>query len=84
MGWGIQEFCELASGMRLPRYRRDATGWLQATFSTTSLPGILSNVANKRLLEGYNYIEDAWRKISKIASVNDFKEHTRYRMTGSL
>ena len=83
-GLGIQEFCELASGMRLPRYRRDATGWLQATFSTTSLPGILSNVANKRLLEGYNYIEDAWRKISKIASVNDFKEHTRYRMTGSF
>jgi hypothetical protein len=36
------------------------------------------------LLEGYNYIEDAWRRICKIASVNDFKEHTRYRMTGSF
>jgi len=83
-GIGIQEFCELACGRQLPRFRRDASGWLQAAFSTTSLPGILSNIANKMLLEGYNYIEDAWRKIAKIASVNDFKEHTRYRMTGSF
>lgn len=83
-GVGIQEFCELASGQRLPRFRRDASGWLQAAFSTASLPGILSNIANKMLLEGYNYIEDAWRRIAKIASVNDFKEHTRYRMTGSF
>ncbi len=83
-GVGIQEFCELAGGRQLPRYRRDATGWLQAAFSTASLPGILSNIANKMLLEGYNYIEDAWRRIAKVASVNDFKEHTRYRMTGSF
>jgi len=83
-GVGIQEFCELACGQRLPRFRRDAAGWLQAAFSTTSLPGILSNIANKMLLEGYNYIEDAWRSVSKIASVNDFKEHSRYRMTGSF
>lgn len=83
-GVGIQEFCELACGEQLPRFRRDASGWLQAAFSTTSLPGILSNVANKMLLEGYNYIEDAWRKVAKIASVNDFKEHSRYRMTGAF
>ncbi len=83
-GVGIQEFCELACGQQLPRFRRDASGWLQAAFSTTSLPGILSNIANKMLLEGYNYVEDAWRKIAKVASVNDFKEHSRYRMTGSF
>jgi hypothetical protein len=83
-GIGIQEFCELACGQQLPRFRRDASGWLQAAFSTASLPGILSNIANKMLLEGYNYVEDAWRKIAKIASVNDFKEHSRYRMTGSF
>jgi len=83
-GVGIQEFCELAYGQQLPRFRRDASGWLQAAFSTTSLPGILSNIANKMLLEGFNYIEDAWRRVVKIASVNDFKEHSRYRMTGSF
>ncbi len=83
-GIGIQEFCEKVVGMQLPRFRRDASGWLQAAFSTTSLPGILSNIANKMLLEGYNYIEDAWRQICKIATVNDFKEHSRYRMTGNF
>ena len=83
-GVGIQEFCELACGQQLPRFRRDASGWLEAAFSTLSLPGILSNIANKMLLEGYNYVEDAWRSIAKIASVNDFKEHTRYRMTGAF
>ena len=83
-GIGIQEFCEQVVGQQLPRFRRDASGWLQAAFSTTSLPGILSNIANKMLLEGYNYIEDAWRQICKIASVNDFKEHSRYRMTGNF
>ena len=84
-GIGIQEYCERISGAaHFPRFRRDASGWLQAAFSTLSLPGILSNVANKMLLEGYTYIEDAWRKICKIATVNDFKEHSRYRMTGSF
>lgn len=84
-GVGIQEFCELAcGGVNFPRFRRDASGWLEAAFSTTALPGILSNIANKMLLEGYNYVEDAWRKICKIASVNDFKEHTRYRMAGAF
>lgn len=84
-GVGIQEYCERISGAgNFPRFRRDASGWLQAAFSTMSLPGILSNVANKMLLEGYNYIEDAWRQVCKIATVNDFKEHTRYRMTGSF
>ncbi|NBC11538.1 MAG: hypothetical protein GVY24_07390 [Planctomycetes bacterium] len=83
-GIGFQEFCEIASGRCLPRYRQDATGWLQAAFSTMSLPGILSNVAHKMLLDGFNYVEDAWRQVCKIGSVNDFKEHTRYRLTDDM
>jgi len=83
-GVGFQEFCEIVCGHPLPRFRSNASGWLQAAFSTASLPGILSNIANKMLLEGYSYVEDAWRRIARIASVNDFKEHTRYRLTGSF
>ena len=83
-GIGLQEFCEIACHQPLPRFRRDAHGWLEAAFSTASLPGILSNIANKMLLEGYNYVEDAWRKICKISSVTDFKSHSRYRMNGSF
>jgi hypothetical protein len=83
-GVGFQEFCEIASGRQLPRYQQDATGWLQAAFSTLSLPGILSNVAHKMLLDGFNYVEDAWRRVCKIGSVSDFKEHTRYRLTDDM
>jgi len=83
-GIGIQEFCELACGTQLPRYKRDAIGWLEAAFSTTTLPGILSNIANKMLLDGYNYVDDTWRRICKFSTVNDFKTHTRYRLTNDF
>ena len=84
-GIGIQEFCELACGGRyLPKYRRDSRGWLEAAFSSASLPGILSNVANKVLLEGFLTMDDTWKKIVKIASVNNFQTHQRYRMNGAF
>lgn len=83
-GIGLQEFCELACHQSLPRYRRDAHGWLEAAFSTVDLPGILSNVANKSLLAGYESVADTWRQIAKVSSVQDFKEHTRYRMNSNF
>ncbi|GHT10288.1 hypothetical protein FACS1894170_02130 [Planctomycetales bacterium] len=84
-GIGIQEFCELASGGKyLPKYRRDSRGWLEAAFSSASLPGILSNVANKVLLEGFLQMDDTWKNIVKTASVNNFQQHQRYRMNGAF
>lgn len=53
---------------------------LRAGYTTLSLPGIFSNVANKFLLDGFNHVEQVWRQISAIASVSDFKTITRYRM----
>jgi len=82
---GIQEFCELTcAGTYLPKIRRDSRGWLEAAFSSLTLPGILSNVANKVLLEGFLMMDDTWKKIVKIASCNNFQTHTRYRMNGSF
>ncbi|MCL2120280.1 MAG: Mu-like prophage major head subunit gpT family protein, partial [Planctomycetaceae bacterium] len=83
-GIRLLEFCDLAHGTPLPRFSSQSCEWLQAAFSTTSLPGILTNLANKMLLEGYNYIDDSWRRICKTASVNNFQQHTRYRMIGSF
>ena len=40
---------------------------------TLSLPGILSNIANKVLLDGYNYQEAAWRSICRIGSLRDLR-----------
>ena len=53
---------------------------IQAGFSTVSLPGILSNVANKELLEGYMDEDQSWKEISSIKSVPDFKQATSYRL----
>ncbi len=83
-GVGIQELADLACGQHLPKFRSDPAAWLQAAFSTTSLPGILSNVAHKMLLEGFNLTDQTWRSICKLASVGDFKEHTRYRLTNDF
>ncbi len=51
-------------------------------FSTISLSGILSNVANKALLAGYSAVERVAPRICAERDVNDFKQVTRYRLTG--
>lgn len=57
-----------------------ACGRVSAGFSNVNLPGIFSNVANKFLLEGFAYVDQSWREIAAVNSVNDFKEVTRYRL----
>jgi hypothetical protein len=52
-------------------------------FSTISLSGILSNVANKAMLASYQAQEVVWPQICGIRSHNDFKVHTRYRLDAS-
>lgn len=55
-----------------------------AAASTLSLPGILSNVANKELLVGYTQEEQTWREVSAVKSVSDFKSVTSYRMLDDM
>lgn len=54
-----------------------------AGFSTISLSGILSNVANKTMLAAYTAVESVIANFSAETDVNDFKEVTRYRLTGN-
>ncbi len=64
---------------------RAAWGGVQAAgLSSIDLPGILSNVANKFLLAGFNSSEATWRTITRIAPVTDFKQVTRYRLLGNM
>ena len=51
-------------------------------FSTIDISGILSNVANKFLLEGFFSVERTWRAITAIRNVSDFKTVTSYRLIG--
>jgi hypothetical protein len=55
---------------------------IQASFSTIEVSGILSNVANKFLLEGFFSVERVWRNICAVRTVTDFKTITSYRLIG--
>lgn len=91
-GLGLQDLLLLAAKENgyTGTSRHDVRGILQAAFlkadgfSTLSLPGILSNVANKFLVQGFNAVETGWRDIASIRSVNDFKATTSYALTGGF
>jgi hypothetical protein len=53
-----------------------------AGVSSVNIGGILSNVANKFLLEGFNSVERTWRNICAVRNVTDFKTVTSYRLVG--
>lgn len=55
-----------------------------SSFSTVSLSGILSNVANKVLLDGFMEEDQSWRMVADIRSVSDFKQVTSYRMLDDM
>jgi hypothetical protein len=55
---------------------------IEAGFSTIDVGGILSNVANKFLLEGFFSVERTWRNITAVRNVSDFKTVTSYRLVG--
>lgn len=88
-GIGLQQLMLVAAsragnGAHFTTFRENPEGVLRAAFSTHSLSGILSNVANKFLLAGYSAVENTWDTISAKRSVNDFKAITSYRMTGGF
>ena len=65
-------------------FKADPAGMLRAAFSTMSLPGIFSSVANKFLLSAFDAVESNWRSIAATRSVSDFKTVTSYRLTGGF
>lgn len=75
--------CLAAEGKRIDATRHDTAKLLKAGFSTNSLADVLSNLANKYILEGYGAVEEVWREIVKVRPVNDFKVHTGVRMVMS-
>jgi hypothetical protein len=84
---GLQELLLLAAernGYHGRSVKADTRGVLQAAFSTMSLSGIMSNIANKFLLAGYNAVDQSWRAISSTRSVSDFKTVTSYRLNGGF
>ena len=52
--------------------------------STLSLPAILSNLANKELLDAYQEEDQTWREIAVVRSVSDFKTVTNHRLLDEM
>ena len=68
----------LVDGRDIPAGREEM---IRTAFSTASLPLLLSNVANKAMLKGYNMQPETWPKWCTIGSASDFKMMTRARLT---
>ena len=54
---------------------------IRAAFSSVSLPGILSNVANKKLLKSFESQPVIATKLCSTGDLNDFKDNDRFRLT---
>ena len=76
---GLLAECMKLEGMSVPRSFDNAA--IKAAFSTVSLPGILSNVAQKKLLQAYQAQPIIATKLCTTADLSDFKENQRYRLT---
>jgi phage major head subunit gpT-like protein len=72
---------------------KDVRGLLKAAFtpvqaasgvSTYDVGGILSNVANKMIMDAFNAVDSAWRSIALISPVSDFKQMKSYSLVGNL
>jgi hypothetical protein len=57
---------------------------IQAAFTAISLPGILSNLANKEAVEGYMEEDSVWKDIAQIKRSSDFKTSTTYRLLDNM
>lgn len=91
-GLGLQQLlleAAISNGYHGYNFRSDPQGvmraafQIQAGFSTVDIGGILTNVSNKFLLEGFFSVERTWRNICAIRPVTDFKTVTSYRLIGN-
>ena len=71
--------CMRLEGIEPPRSFDNAA--IKAAFSTVSVPGILSNVANKKLMQAYNAQPIIATKLCTTGDLTDFKENERFRLT---
>jgi len=71
--------CARIEGKSIPRSFGNDT--IRAAFSTVALPGILNDVANKRLLKSFTAQPIVATRLCSEGELTDFKESERYRLT---
>jgi hypothetical protein len=73
---GVMDDDTIRAAFQADRDLRASSG-----FSTLSLSGTLSNLANKMLLRAYNEVPSVVRRFCRTVPHSDFKAHTKYRVT---
>jgi len=85
-----QHGCDIRPGERLnagnigPILRAAFAPINAAGFSTVNLPGLLSNVANKSVREGFASVDQTCLRIAGRQNVRDLKTHSIYSLTGDF
>jgi len=75
----LMQFCAKMEGKTVSPTFDNYT--IAAAFSTVSLPGILGNVANKKLLQAFTAQPIIATRLCRAGDLADFKESERYRLT---
>jgi hypothetical protein len=84
-GIGLHELLLTASARHGKHFRKVESGnlgeILRAAFTTSSLPNILSNVANRQIKQAFTAVDASWRKIARVTSVKDFRRVDAMRLS---
>jgi phage major head subunit gpT-like protein len=94
-GLTVTEFLRMAARSNgwTGESNKDVKSLLRAAFapveaasgvSTYDVSGILSNVANKMIMDAFNAVDNAWRQIALISPVSDFKQMETYSLVGDV
>ena len=67
--------------MRTDEDIASALSCIKMGFTNVNLPLVLGNLINVKIMDGYNFVEAAWRDIAKIIPVDDFRDVYSVRLT---
>jgi ATP-dependent protease ClpP protease subunit len=78
------DLCCSMEGRPVPGIGATQAELIRAGFSTVSLPGILSNVGHKVMLQAYTDAPTLVDRLCKRLTASDFKTHTGYRLSSDM
>ncbi|HLE18670.1 MAG TPA: prohead protease/major capsid protein fusion protein [Syntrophales bacterium] len=79
LGFSLKELSRESLRIANKPANGDALEMIGRALTTSDLPIILSNAANKSLFEGFESAEESWEKWCDTGSVSDFKTNTSAR-----
>lgn len=81
---GVIQACCMMEGRAVPHLGAGVGEWIRCGFSTASLATLLSNSANKTMMDAYQAVASVAKVLARKLSANDFKTHTGVQLTGDF